>query len=308
MTSIARHCSRCHKFLTDPASIEHGQGPECRKKNNNIFAKQIPAKLANCSILMMSFQNDMFHESIASQFEDIRALYLSKTQRLAMQCDANVPLVLAGGDFRKIVSWLEYSLSFPMSKNNRDSVIKLIDTFGYQALASILRGEATMSEAKIYMDGPYICMTGKANKNGWRAMRAIPGIQTPRYRGDTTPYKALACYAKNFVDIANQYWPFNVVSEDAQEALERPPVVQASNDPGEALMPAATLMYNSQWFVIKFPWHGTREEMMGMINEFKQINKNDRHYSPEGKHWSFKLAHLGKIKEIVGKRYVITDS
>lgn len=308
MTNIARHCSRCHKPLTDPASIEHGQGPECRRKSTAIFAKQIPAKLANCSILMMSFQSEMFHESIASQFEELRSLYLAKTARLAQQYDTNVPLVLSGGDFRKIVAWLEYSLSFPMTRTNKDSVIKLIETFGYQALASILRGEATMSESKIYIEDGFICLTGKSNKLGWRAMKtSIPNIRTPRYRGDPTPYKASVRYTKTFVEIANQYWPFNEISQEAQEALEAPVSVETTNHPSEPLKPVATFINNYNWFNVNCPWHGTRDEMFSMLDEFKQLDKNDRKYDPVSKNWSFKIEYLDRIKEIVGKRYDIDE-
>jgi len=43
--TIVRFCSRCQKELTDPASLEAGVGPQCRNRDNHLYAKAIEANL-----------------------------------------------------------------------------------------------------------------------------------------------------------------------------------------------------------------------------------------------------------------------
>jgi len=306
--SIPRHCSRCHLPLEDAASREHGKGPICRAKDNAIFAKQIPADLSMASLMMMSLSADNFHQEISNQFLNVKDLYFKKVENLTNRQEGNVNFVLSGADFRKIVDWFDFALSYPCSNGIREKVIKLIEYLGYQALAGILRGDVCMSPAKLYIANNKVYLEAKSSKQGFLTMkRNIPGIITPRYRGDKTPYQCSLTHIQKFVEIANRYWPFLEATEDVTKALESIQTENTTLGTSDGTKPVIKVINNVGWFSIQMPWNGTKEEMYGMINRFKEIDYRDRKYNPEDKSWSFRTCYKNQVFEIVKNKYEIQE-
>ena len=207
---VFRSCSRCGRELTDSASRECGVGPVCRKKDNAIFARQIPANLSTALVAVLEFSADSFHAEISESFEAVRVEFLRKVEAARVEFGADQMATIPGADFRDTVDWLDMSLSYRTSHAHRNLVIGLIDDLGYVSLASVLRGDACMSPATLELEGDRVLLKGKSNKAGWKAMKSRFGanVKTPRYRGDTTPYSVHASNASQFVELALKHWPF----------------------------------------------------------------------------------------------------
>jgi hypothetical protein len=204
-----------------------------------------------------------------------------------------------GGDFRDSVRDLDWFLSYRHSSTIRSRLIKIVDALGYVGLAAVLSGEAALSEAKVYFRDGFLFLEGKACKPGFLTMRRIPGVETPRYRGDRTPYKAPASQAERFLDAVRRHWPMydadlDALRTEADEWVEAHPEVVPEPD-----VPTAQIAKRSDDFVIKFPWvRGAN--MYGLLGNLKAVNSADRRFDPESKTWSFKNVHLGRITEALG--------
>jgi hypothetical protein len=305
---IVRECSRCRRELTDAASREAGVGPICRRKNNTLFARQIPANINVASALFLSLRANNFHESVEG-YDSIRNTFINKMCHLQVNNDDLTAVTLQGSDFRGIVDWFDYSLSFRCSYETRLTVIQIIEALGYVGLASVLRGDACMSEAVLLVQDGFITLSGKSCKAGYYAMkRSIPGVKTPRYRGDTTPYKASVRHAEKFVEIALRHWPFieNNIEEvlaDAKKASADLPPCDRAEDPTVARPTAQFARLQRTWFAVKTPWFGTREEMNEMLAKFKELPRRERHYHVGTRRWEFHTSHLAAVLAIVDARY-----
>ena len=185
-----RHCSRCKKELTDPASRECGVGPICRQKDNHLYAKAIQANLPVAGALILGTHLEDLPPDLHKRFEGIRDSFLKKSEKIQKANDDIMAMKLTGADFRDEVRELDYCLSYVMSDTTRERLIKIVDALGYVGLASVLSGNASKSKAKVWFEGGQVWLSGTACTPGFFEMRKIPGVTTPRYRGDKTPYSA----------------------------------------------------------------------------------------------------------------------
>ena len=169
--STYRHCSRCHSELTDPASQECGIGPVCRKKNNNLYARTITAKLPVASAIVLGTDKEMFHADIQERYEKFKNRFLKKLQKAEPETAEGICLTSFGVDFRNEIKDIDYFLSYRNSPGVRDRLIKLVEALGYVGLASILAGRASKSKAKVWYEDGRVYLQGTSCKYGWRAMR-----------------------------------------------------------------------------------------------------------------------------------------
>lgn len=304
--SIIRQCSRCGRELVDAASRECGVGPVCRKKDNAIFARQMKADLNRASILFLSLKPEDFHPEVQEKFLVIKPVFMKQLAKAQKLNDDFTRATIEGGDFRQVVDFFDFAMSFSGSYAFRNKLVNIIDHLGYQALAGVLRGDVCMSPAKVYIKDDCIFLEAKSSKDGWRRMKSeVPGVITPRYRGDKTPYQASVRHAEGFINVCLRHWPFNNanVEELLAEAKETTktlgPEVKADS------RPMAHFATGGLGFKLLMPWHGTYTEMSGTIDQLKKINYKDRKYDPASKSWSFKTKHLEQVKKIAAQRYVV---
>lgn len=303
--SVIRQCSRCRMELTDAASRECGVGPICRGKDNAIFARQMNANVAVASALFLSIEPGELGRGCEG-FEPIRETFIDKVCRLQVSNDDITNLVLHGEDFRKVVDWLDYSLSFHVSWAYRNKVIQIVDSLGYRALAGVLRGDVCMSPAKLYIEGTSIKLEGKACKPGWKAMRlGVPGVKLPRYRGDKTPYQASVKHAEKFIELALSHWPFIDESVDVEslKALAKEIAAQPEVQAADVNRLSATVKRrNPEWFSVSAPWSA---DMPAILEKFKQLPRNDRTYDPASRSWTFRVQHMDYIMTVLGRCYSV---
>ena len=295
--TVVRSCSRCRKELTDSASRECGVGPVCRKKDNAIFARQIPANLTLALVNVLELRADHFHTEINADFHDIVNLFLDKTEAARREFGDAGMATIPGADWRFIVDWLDMSLSYNTSSAHRNRVIGIIEDLGYVSLGSVLRGVACMSPATLSLEGDRLVLVGKSNKPGFLAMKAAFGraAKMPRYRGDATPYSVHVSNAPKFVELALRHWPFLKNLDEVDNLLEQAAEVSANCEP-EDVRPVARIEDAGLNVRVTVPWTGTREQMMTMFKMFKEVPRSERSFAPHTKAWTFKKQHVNHVK------------
>ena len=87
----------------------------------------------------------------------------------------------------------------------RNTMVDIINACGYVGLAAVIEGQASTSPSRVWFENGRLFMSGLGNKSGWAAMRRIPGIVTPRNRGDRSPYSAPATEATAFLANVRRY-------------------------------------------------------------------------------------------------------
>lgn len=302
-----RYCSRCRKELTDPASRECGVGPVCRNKDNHLYAKAIQANLPIAGALLLGTHTEELPVELHERFDAFKTSFLRKSEKVQKANEDIMAMKLAGSDFRDEVRELDYCLSYVMPNTLREKLIKIVEALGYVGLAGVLTGEASKSKAKIWFEDGRVWLSGTASTPGFFQMRKIPGIQTPRYRGDKTPYSAPASEADKFFSVVRKFWPLydndiENLTKVAKDWVNKNPqamqMVQAAPPP--RVRETARIRLRSEDFTLSFPWV-KGENMYALINGLKEVPYNARKYNPDTKSWSFKMAHLEHVKTQVAK-------
>lgn len=305
-----RHCSRCGQPLTDAASRECGVGPVCRKKDNHLFAKTIPANYAVAVVHLLALgQGDRLHEDACSTFLRMRKTLLKRAEKAAQANDDTTALKLRGQDLRKIVGDLDFLCSFEHHDYSaKTSIVEIVRALGYVGLAGVLAGEASTSPAKVYFKNGRVYLEGLGNTSGWRTMRKISGITSPRTRGDRTPYSAPAAQIEAFKAAVMRHWPLYEGDfadiEQKCEAFQRSLSAELAEAAQESTVPTflATIRIRTADFCVSFPWRKDRN-MSAFLGELKSIPASGRSYDPPSKAWSFKTEHLDTVKTILAKYY-----
>lgn len=284
-----RQCSRCGLELTDPASRECGVGPICRAKDNHLYAKTILANLPAASAIILGTTADQFPPEVRQTWIDLTETFMRQMTRSQQQTD----LLFTGADFRETVRSLDWMLSFKMSPTIKSRLVKVVGYLGYPGLAGVLAGEASTTAARIWFDAGRVFLEGKSNRHGFVAMRRIPGIVTPRYRGDRAPYSVPASSAPAFLEAVATYWP---MYEGDMEAIRAQALAHAPVAPPAPVGPVAVIQKRSEDVVLKFDWvRGA--PMYDLINAIKAIASMDRKYDPAAKVWTVKTVHMPSIME-----------
>lgn len=287
-----RACSRCGQELTDPASRECGVGPICRQKDNHLYAKTIQANLPGASAIILGTTADQFPAEVRDTWTKLTEYFLRQMTRSQQQTD----LMFTGADFRETVRSIDWMLSFKMSHTLKSRLVKVVGYLGYPGLAGVLAGEASTTAARIWFDTGRVFLEGKSNRHGFAAMRRIPGVTTPRYRGDRTPYSAPASQAPAFLEVVATYWPMYEGDMEAIRTQAAASAATAPAVPSAPVGPIATIQKRSDDVIVKFDWvRGA--PMYDLINAIKAIPSLDRKYDPAAKVWTVKTSHMPAVLE-----------
>lgn len=295
-----RFCSRCGDALTDPASRECGVGPVCRRKDTHLYAKTISANFGIATIRAMSVREDMLAPEVQDTWKAALKRLLKAAEKVANLTDDMTIMRRTGADLREVVRACDLVCSYENpGREVRNAVIDVVHACGYVGLAAVLAGQASTSPSRVWFENGRVFMAGLGNKSGWAAMRQIPGIITPRNRGDRSPYSAPAAQATTFLANVRRYWPMYegdlaaLATEAATWITANPQAaarVAASTTPVHAFV-ATTRTAD---FVISFPWVAGAN-MMGFMSQLKTIPANQRSYDAATRTWSFTLENLDRV-------------
>lgn len=298
-----RYCSRCGDALTDPASRECGVGPVCRKKDTHLYAKTIVANFGLATVRAMSVREEMLAPEVVSVWKAAVKRLLKAAEKVANLTDDMTIMQRTGADLREVVRACDLVCSYENpTPIVRSTVVDVVRACGYVGLAAVLSGEASTSPSRVWFENGRVYMSGLGNKSGWAAMRQIPGVLTPKYRGDRAPYSVPAVQAARFLENVRRYWP---MYEGDIAALATEAATWVQNNQAVATAAAAStapvhvfgINTRSQDFVVNFPWV-RNANMTGFMAQLKTIPANQRNYNPATKSWSFTIANLDRVIEI----------
>jgi len=169
MTTTSRNCTRCHKELTDAASMEAGIGPICRKLDNALLARLIPSNVTRAVELLTRL-------SLATAAE-------GTTDTLSKVMDAiRAPDAAAREDWRVEVKRIEWVLSHADNQPLRATLTSVVSALGYVGLASLWNGEAATGKAFVTCQtigslGTRLVIVGPKNSSARAAFKTIPGYR-----------------------------------------------------------------------------------------------------------------------------------
>lgn len=306
VTDITRRfCSRCRLELSDPASREAGVGPTCRNRDNHLYAKAIEANLPIAAALVLGTHTEQFPTELCDRLENFKASFLLKMEKAQKRNDT-LAMKVSGADFRDEVRELDYFLSYAMSDEIRERLIKIVEALGYIGLAGVLSGVASKSLAKVWFENGRVWLSGTASTPGFLQMKKIAGAETPRYRGDKTPYSAPVQSASPFLDVVQKFWPLfdadlTVLNAQIESWLaQNPQLPQAGTPRPRQINETARILFRTDDFTLSFPWK-KEANMYALVNGLKEIPYQDRHYEPETKTWSFRTKYLAHVRLQLGK-------
>ena len=298
-----RYCSRCGDALTDPASRECGVGPVCRKKDTHLYAKTITANFGLATIRAMSVRDEMLAPEVVSTWKSALKRLLKAAEKVANLTDDVTIMRQSGADLREIVRACDLVCSYENpGAGTRNAVIDVVHACGYVGLAAVLAGQASTSPSRVWFENGRLHMTGLGNKSGWSAMRQIPGIVTPKYRGDRAPYTAPAAQAAIFLANVRRFWPMYegdiaAIATEAASWVQNNQVIAAATAASTAPVHKFVITTRTMDFTVAFPWV-RNADMSGFMVSLKTIPANQRNYNPATKSWSFTIANLDRVTEI----------
>jgi hypothetical protein len=209
--NAARFCSRCGKDLTDAASQECGVGPVCRKMDNKLLAKCLPANpgVAKVAWAMIDF--------LAQPTTVIHVLALVDVKVATM---SPVDDDTFGNDWRDTVKQIEWVLSHTLTGPTVTALHDFVSALGYTGLAALWKGDAATGKAVVTFANGRLSFTGPNNKGGRTSFKAAcPGYKF-HAKTSTTPaaWSAPAAAHKGFYETMVTHWPNN---EGLAEAVEQ---------------------------------------------------------------------------------------
>jgi len=314
-----RFCSRCNDELTDLSSREAGVGPVCRKKDSHLYAKNIPANYGSALVFAMAIHDSMLAVETIDTWHQALAKLLKCAEKSAKVSTDFTIMSAAGNDLREVIRACDFLCSFehPNAQgggayvNVKNSMVQIIRALGYVGLAGVISGQASTSASKIWFENGRVYMTGLGNTSGWQTMKKIPGITTPRFRGDRKPYSAPAASAVTFLDAVQAHWPMYegdvaVVAAEAKAWITSQPAPVSYTVNTNASQPiantsGAVITLRSEDVVLKFNWV-KNANMFGFMTALKGVcAPKERSYNPITKEWSFLLQHLPCLIEVIEK-------
>ena len=302
-----RHCSRCHDELTDISSREAGVGPVCRKKDNVLLARSIPANYPEALIFALSVNPDLLAPETVEVWKDANKRLLARSEHAAQSSTDMFSMSQSGEDLREIIRACDFLCSFEHpSRDVRSYMIQIIRALGYVGLAGVIAGQASTSASKIWFEKGRVYMTGLGNTSGWQTMKKINGITCPRFRGDRSPYSAPAGSAVAFLEAVQAHWPMYegdvaAITAEASTWLEAQPkaILGVSASKPVANTNGAVITLRSEDAVLRFNWV-KNANMFGFMAALKGVcGPKERSYNPATKEWSFVLAQLPRLIEVI---------
>ena len=305
-----RHCSRCNLPLTDFSSWERGFGPICAKKDTHLFAKTIPANFSMATAHAMSVKTNNLPKDIISVWTDLLEIILDKSERANLNSGEMV-FNIAGEDCRLIVRVIDWMNSFVINQVDKNHLIQIVKYLGYPGLSGVLSGISSTGEAELKFEAGKLSLVGSSNKAGFNAMRVIPGIVIPRYRGQGA-YTAPAEQYRPFIAATMEFWPcFNgeidAIMAQSEEWLLAHPVMKHEVPVKPAVMrgdkPLATITNRVSDFMVSFEWD--KSISFNLVASIKEIPAKDRKYDPASKSWSIKNQYKDRVIGLFNQGYQV---
>jgi len=322
----ARHCSRCSRPLTDPASRQLGIGPICNALTTKLAASaKIPANYPLAVITCFRLQemssgvpNPELGALIDSVAKAVTVLVMENAAHAAdldgyKDCQ---DMHAIGSDNRLLIQAVDTILSFQkLEREFKRTLIRLVKELGYVGVAGVMAGHGSTGPSKLTFNAVTgsLSLTGSMNKPGMMAVReACP-------KAIFSTYPAFLCTvgghaALKLIDVALEYWPM-LQDSDVQGLQSEIRNWQSQNKPVPVPAYAAVVTRpaptgfapyvslrvidgsNVGVTIQNFDWKG--HACPGMVNKIKaDINPKNRKYDGLRKEWVIKLPQSEAIATV----------
>lgn len=181
--TVTRRCSRCREELTDPASVQCGVGPICRKKDNRLYALTIPARFSMVHAMLGTALEMAPEVQLAEEPLKVLRESFEEFHNRSVKVAQDGEVVWAGMDLRGVIRNLDWILSWSMPNQLREYLILAVEHAGYPALATVFRGQASLGECSFSWNPEkrVIVFVSKRNSAGQQALKSKCGARFSSY-------------------------------------------------------------------------------------------------------------------------------
>lgn len=300
-----RSCVRCHKELTDAASMEAGIGPVCRKLDNALLAAQIPADISAARLALSNVPIEALEPQTMVTFAEVDGAL-------------NAPSALMRSDWRKEVKRLEWLLSFEASRKAAlVALTGVVRSLGYVGLASLWEGKASTGVAKVRFADGRLYVAGPRNADFRYAIKQLAGWKFHPAQGTERPEWSVAAASYSAFNAAvMSYYP---VSDGRQEAVKAAEdfvnsILATASNPVAALPVVAVapigaptsvaskgkvrVESGAEWMKVYTPYNAH------FITDLKQqVAYGARRWEPVSRCWEVKATEQGIVQGLLNKYF-----
>jgi len=155
---VVRHCARCSRELTDPASRAHGIGPVCRRRSNRALAQLIEADLDAAA---------SYVDAMRAKLPGAPVVVAELLDGVASQINTAHAEDVEGLDWRPTIRAIEVALSFALASALVKALYNITAALGYVALVHLWRDEVVKGKASLRFDADkgLLLLTSPSSRN-----------------------------------------------------------------------------------------------------------------------------------------------
>jgi hypothetical protein len=288
----SRACARCWKELKDAASMEAGIGPICRKLDNAVLARMIPANILAAQVAAGLVPYTDLPEPTRETFVQVLADVLD----------------FGTADWRKTVKRIEWILSWGMASSLRKMLIEIVRSLGYVGLAALLAGEASTGTALVVFENDRLYLRASRNKTGAYAFKKeVQGWKfQPSFGATKAAWTAPATSADAFQMVVMTYWPNVSGLEEAvaaaKNALRSVFASETATVKVEKEPEVTVTSISPGWVSVRSPYN------VNFVVEIKTLPYKARRWNPAMKTWEIEAVHLPYVQELIQKHYKVESA
>lgn len=277
----SRACCRCGKALDDAASKEAGIGPVCRKLDNALLARLIPARVADAQMLAASVRTDDLPAPTHATFANVMADLLD----------------FGSKDWRLTVKRIEWILSWSMPSLTHTTLVDVVRSLGYVGLAALLSGEAATGKTTVTFENGRLYLFGPRNKTGAVEFKKIKGRMfhpagVPTANGLKKAWSVPAARADEFYTVVMTYWPNVTGLEEAVAAAKSAPATEAAPAPAPTYLTEAGGVLK-----VKTPYNAA------FVADLKALPYKARKWNGAEKVWEVATEFKAKVEALIATHY-----
>jgi len=279
-----RVCWRCGRPLTDPASINAGIGPICRRLDNRLLARLLPVDLEAATRAYHSIDPLTLDAVVVGAFETVGEALKSGQDKK---------------DWRIEVRQVEWILSFGQTEENALALMNVVRALGYIGIVNVWLHEATTAVVRVFFKDGHLYFDAQSYWTGQKAIREISGwVWSPEEKLWSVP----ADQADKFFLAIASYYPNNEGLEAAVEQARaynqnQENVAEATSAVAIGKIPlsiGSILEDFGSFLVVHAPYNSS------FIEKIKALPSTDRRWNADRKEWEIMGRHRDEIMALIG--------
>lgn len=269
----ADHCGVCGREFRDPVSKEAGIGPICRKKANELLAREVPNNQFDATLLLMQLSGADIPAPARATFDRVvEALHDRRADDRQ--------------DWRRVVAQIIFVLGHRIVAKTRDTLIAIVRALGYVGLAALLAGEAADGGTASFADGELRMRAAVPHP----VKKALPRYKAQGY-GDG--FGVGAAFALKLEPLLRAHFPFAEGLDEALAAAREYALRYNLPIPSTA---EAVIELGDKLLVVRTPYDG--RFVAGLKDK---VPPGDRRWN--GKAWEVAADHYAVVVRLIGEHF-----